>query len=157
MVINVNTASVQQLQNTSGLIKPQADRLSSGQDVNAANSESARLAISDRMLNQLNGLNMAERRASPDASSTQPADNAGGLVPQPGAFEAAQASQNEFRARVQEQGARSQEEASAQLDALAARAKQFVEQTNQQPAQSILAQAQNMDPTFVSSLLSNMR
>jgi flagellin len=71
-----------QLNNTSEQLKKVFQRLSSAQRINQASDDAAGLAISQGMLGQLNGLNMAERNVMDGSSVAQLMDSYSGGINQ---------------------------------------------------------------------------
>ena len=78
-VINTNTAAAvtaNALTKNERAMSQAMERLSTGQRINSASDDAARLAIASRMTSQVNGLNMAVRNANDAISLVQTADGA---------------------------------------------------------------------------------
>ena len=79
LVINTNIASIQSeraLSTNRGNMEQAMQRLSSGKRINSAVDDAAGIAVTQRMRNQIQGLNMAIRNANDGISLAQTAEGA---------------------------------------------------------------------------------
>ena len=79
LVINTNIASIQSeraLALNRGSMEQAMQRLSSGKRINSASDDAAGIAVTQRMRNQIQGLNMAIRNAGDGISMAQTAEGA---------------------------------------------------------------------------------
>ena len=78
-VINTNVSSLtaqRNLNKSASAMQTNLQRLSSGLRINSAKDDAAGLAISDRFMSQINGLNQASRNANDGISLAQTAEGA---------------------------------------------------------------------------------
>ncbi|MEY3280775.1 MAG: hypothetical protein RL674_760, partial [Pseudomonadota bacterium] len=83
LIINTNFGSINGQRNLSGTalaLSSAMTRLSSGVRVNSAKDDAAGLAIADRMMSQVRGMNVAVRNANDGISLTQTAEGALGSL-----------------------------------------------------------------------------
>jgi flagellin len=79
LTVNTNIASLntqRNMNNTSNALNTSLERLSTGSRINSANDDAAGLQISNRLSNQISGLNVAVRNANDGISLSQTAEGA---------------------------------------------------------------------------------
>ena len=79
LTVNTNIPSLntqRNLQNASSSLATSMQRLSTGSRINSAKDDAAGLQISNRLTNQINGLNQATRNANDGISLSQTAEGA---------------------------------------------------------------------------------
>src|SRR5690606_37156916 len=79
LTVNTNIPSLntqRNINNTSNALNTSMQRLSTGSRINSAKDDAAGLQISNRLTNQINGLNVATRNANDGISLAQTAEGA---------------------------------------------------------------------------------